>query len=103
MRQWPTPQEAVVLLCVIQEGPIHGLEITRKVDVTRGSVYVLLSRLVDKGLILSGRETTPPAGYMGIARRLYWPSPLGCTFKSALEALSSSNTSAASDSESSSS
>ena len=103
MKGWPSPQEARTLLCVIQNGPIHGLDVARKVSIPRGSVYVLLARLIDKGLIFSDLEIKPTDGYLGITRRFYWPSTIGYAFKPALEALNSSNESAASKSESSSS
>ncbi len=87
--KWPTPLEAQVLACVIQEGPIYGLEIVRKTSVKRGSVYVLLGRLETMGFVLSSTDIPddPEDDYEGIPRRFYWASPLGMKFRSVFEAI----------------
>lgn len=90
MKHWPSPLEATVLHSVIQKGPIHGQDLVREGGVKHGSVYAILSRLEKKGLIKGDTEKYPGDGYIGIARRYYWATPLGSRFAQALEALSRS-------------
>lgn len=56
--------------------PMYGLEIVVRSDrqISRGSVYVLLSRMEEKGLVISAEEKEP--GRSGIPRRLYEPTAL---------------------------
>ena len=72
--------EATILDVLLGEGSreLYGLEIVNGSNgrITRGSVYVLLSRMVDKGLVESRPEPAPErAG--GLPRVMYKPSGLG--------------------------
>jgi DNA-binding PadR family transcriptional regulator len=72
--------EAVILDVLLGEGSreLYGLEIVNGSNgrITRGSVYVILSRMMDKGLVESRPEPAPErAG--GLPRVMYKPSGLG--------------------------
>ena len=72
--------EAKVLDVLLGGGSreMYGLEIVNASDgrITRGAVYVVLSRMVDKGLVESRPEPAPErAG--GLPRVLYKPSGVG--------------------------
>jgi DNA-binding PadR family transcriptional regulator len=68
-----------VLLELLVDGkePMYGLELVERSDgeISRGSVYVTLSRMEDKGLVTTEQEAE--AGRSGIPRRLYRPTGLG--------------------------
>jgi DNA-binding PadR family transcriptional regulator len=86
MKKWPSQLEAEILQCVLNDGPIYGLAIAKKGISKRGSVYVMLSRLEAKGLVQSAADEVPD-GYVGIARRYYWATPLGRRLHEALKVL----------------
>jgi PadR family transcriptional regulator len=73
------PKEALILELLVQEKEMYGLELvaaSRK-RLKRGTVYVTLGRMEEKGYILSRLEPAPPdAG--GLPRRIYEATPLGC-------------------------
>jgi len=60
-------------------GETYGLDLVKRSNgaVGRGTVYVLLDRMEDKGLIESREEEAPTDGYVGIPRRLYKPTGAG--------------------------
>ena len=64
--------ETLILKLLRRRRQMYGLEIVRASDgaIARGSVYVLLDRLEEKGFVTSWLEDKPPH-VPGIARRLY--------------------------------
>jgi DNA-binding PadR family transcriptional regulator len=75
-----TRTEATILDVLLGNGSreLYGLEIVNgsKGRITRGSVYVLLSRMAEKGLVESRPEPAPERGG-GLPRVLYKPTGLG--------------------------
>lgn len=71
-------KERVVLDLLIDGGPTFGLQLVERSDgrLKRGTVYVTLSRMEDKGYVESEQEPRP-AGAIGLPRRVYRPTPLG--------------------------
>src|SRR5690349_4682469 len=72
-------KEALILALLINSGSnLFGLEMVESSngELKRGTVYVTLQRMQEKGLIDSKLEprTTPE---IGIPRRLYWPTGIG--------------------------
>lgn len=71
-------KEFAILELLVSKGDMYGLEMVKESDgnLKRGSIYVLLSRMSDKGYIESKEE---PREYpeIGIPRRKYWASGLG--------------------------
>ena len=78
--QLPTlpPKEALILELLLQHKEMYGLEMvtaSRK-RLKRGTVYVTLGRMEEKGFILSRLEPAPPdAG--GLPRRVYESTSFG--------------------------
>jgi len=75
-----TRTEAIILDLLVRPGmlELYGLEIVNAShgSITRGSVYVLLSRMEDKGLVTSRKEAAPEfAG--GLPRVMYKATGLG--------------------------
>jgi DNA-binding PadR family transcriptional regulator len=73
-----TGKEELILQMLIAGREMYGLEM---VDASggmlgRGTVYVLLDRMEDKGFVISRREDRAP-GVSGIARRIYTPTGEG--------------------------
>jgi DNA-binding PadR family transcriptional regulator len=69
--------EAAILQMLAEHGELYGLEmISKNSALKRGTIYVTLDRLEDKGLI-SSRTVEPPPGSRGPARRLYKITGLG--------------------------
>ena len=68
------PSEALVLEMLL-EGDRFGLELVAASDgrLKRGSIYVTLGRMEDKGYLESRQEPLPP-GATGLPRRLYTPT-----------------------------
>jgi DNA-binding PadR family transcriptional regulator len=68
-----------LLLELLMDGgkAMYGLELVERSDggISRGSVYVTLSRMEEKGLVTSEQEAE--TGRSGIPRRLYRPTGLG--------------------------
>jgi DNA-binding PadR family transcriptional regulator len=86
--RWPSATEAQVLRLLVSHGPSYGLELVKASDgnLKRGTVYVLLDRMEDKGLIESREETEPPTdGYVGIPRRVYRAKGAGVRVLEAME------------------
>lgn len=72
-----TAKEARVLGLLINGGEKYGLELVRESEgeLKRGTIYVLLDRMGDKGYVESRQETNPTLS--GMPRRLYKPTGLG--------------------------
>ncbi len=71
-------KERLILGLLVSAGPMFGLQL---VDVSggqlkRGTVYVTLGRMEQKGYIESEQEIRP-AGAIGLPRRIYRPTALG--------------------------
>jgi len=73
----PSRKEAVILELLASGGERYGLELVEASDgrLKRGTVYVTLGRMEDKGLVESRQEDRP--GESGLPRRLYRPTALG--------------------------
>jgi PadR family transcriptional regulator, regulatory protein PadR len=68
--------EALVLDLLAAKAPTYGLDLvsSSRGRLKRGSVYVTLQRMEQKGLVTSALEERPGEGP---PRRLYEPTPLG--------------------------
>ena len=73
----PSGKEAVVLGLLRGSGEMYGLEMVRASDgaLRRGSVYVILDRLEDKGFVQSRADKRH--GLPGMPRRFYRITGLG--------------------------
>jgi DNA-binding PadR family transcriptional regulator len=74
-----TAKEREILELLIGRGAeMYGLEMVARSQgrLSRGSIYVLLDRLEERGLVSSRIEERAP-GMSGIARRLYRPTGHG--------------------------
>src|SRR3954449_130043 len=72
------PKEALILELLIREKEMYGLQLVAasRRRLKRGTVYVTLGRMEEKGYINSRFEPAPPdAG--GLPRRVYEPTALG--------------------------
>jgi PadR family transcriptional regulator, regulatory protein PadR len=71
-------KESLILELLGRVKEMYGLELVAasKRRLKRGTVYVTLGRMEDKGYITSRLEV-PPAEAGGLPRRLYQPTPLG--------------------------
>jgi PadR family transcriptional regulator, regulatory protein PadR len=71
-------KEMKVLEMLIHNGEMFGLEMVESSEgeLKRGTIYVTLSRMSDKGYIES-REEPRTAPEIGIPRRKYWATGLG--------------------------
>lgn len=73
-------KEALILdlLALVGSGEMYGLELVEASDgqLKRGTVYVTLGRMEDKGYVVSAQEVKPP-GAIGLPRRMYRLTPLG--------------------------
>ncbi len=72
------PKEALILELLVQEKEMYGLQLVAasRRRLKRGTVYVTLGRMEEKGFILSRLEPAPPdAG--GLPRRVYEPTAFG--------------------------
>jgi PadR family transcriptional regulator PadR len=71
-----SPVEAEILRLLIANGEMYGLELVDLSKIIkRGSVYVTLGRMADKGLVTS--RTEKAAHEPGMPRRLFVPTALG--------------------------
>jgi DNA-binding PadR family transcriptional regulator len=73
-----SPKELVVLDLLIRHESLYGLQLVAasRGRLKRGTVYVTLGRMEEKGLITSMREDAP-AEAGGLPRRVYEPTALG--------------------------
>jgi PadR family transcriptional regulator, regulatory protein PadR len=71
-------KESLILELLAGAREMYGLELVAASGgaLKRGTVYVTLGRMEDKGYITSRLEDAPPAAG-GLPRRLYVPTPLG--------------------------
>lgn len=84
-------KELLILnMLIASSKPLYGLEMVEAShgSLKRGTIYVTLMRMKDKGLIDSKPEPRP-SPEIGIARRLYWPTGFGVRVFSAYRAASS--------------
>lgn len=74
----PSPTEYQIMQLLIARGERYGLQLVKDSDgkLKRGTVYVTLGRMEDKGLVESREEESTP-DYIGIPRRLYKVTGLG--------------------------
>ena len=72
------PKEALILELLIEQPEMYGLQLVAvsKRRLKRGTVYVTLGRMEDKGYVTSRLEEAP-AEMGGLPRRLYRATPLG--------------------------
>jgi DNA-binding PadR family transcriptional regulator len=71
-------KETLVLEMLVERREMYGLELVAasRGRLKRGTVYVTLGRMADKGYVRSRLEGAPPdAG--GLPRRVYEATPLG--------------------------
>jgi PadR family transcriptional regulator, regulatory protein PadR len=71
-------KETLILELLVRDKELYGLQLVAasRRRLKRGTVYVTLARMEDKGYITSRLEDPPPeAG--GLPRRLYRPTALG--------------------------
>jgi DNA-binding PadR family transcriptional regulator len=68
----------LVLELLVRDNELYGLQLVAasKGRLKRGTVYVTLGRMEDKGYIAS-RLDDPPPGAGGLPRRIYEATPLG--------------------------
>lgn len=73
-----TELEATVLRLLARGRERHGLELERESDgvLKRGTIYVLLGRMVEKGLVVSRVEEKNPTA-AGLPRRFYKSTEYG--------------------------
>ena len=72
------PKESLILELLVQEKEMYGLELVSASGrrLKRGTVYVTLGRMEEKGYIVSRLEPAPPdAG--GLPRRVYQATVFG--------------------------
>jgi len=71
-------KEQLILQLLIRRQEMYGLELVAasKRRLKRGTVYVTLMRMEDKGYLTSRLEDAPP-GAGGLPRRVYQPTALG--------------------------
>lgn len=81
-----------MLQLLVRDSPLYGLQLVAasRGRLKRGTVYVTLGRMEDKGLITSALEPAP-AEAGGLPRRIYEPTALGrrmhTTFTSGVKVL----------------
>jgi DNA-binding PadR family transcriptional regulator len=73
-----SPKESLILELLIGAREMYGLELVAASAgaLKRGTVYVTLGRMEDKGYLTSRLEAAPPAAG-GLPRRIYAPTRLG--------------------------
>ena len=71
-------KEQLVLELLVREDEMYGLQLVAasRRRLKRGTIYVTLGRMEEKGYI-SSRLDDPPPDAGGLPRRLYRPTPLG--------------------------
>ena len=72
------PKEALILGLLVEEPEMYGLQLVAasKGRLKRGTVYVTLGRMEEKGFIASRLEDAP-ADEGGLPRRIYEPTAFG--------------------------
>jgi len=81
-------KERLILEMVTATGPMFGLQLVAQSRgaLKRGTVYVTLGRMEQKGYVESEQEP-PCAGAIGLPRRIYRPTALGLRVLKAWTAL----------------
>ena len=71
-------KEEAILELLVSKGELYGLQLVKESEgkLKRGTVYVTLSRMEEKGYVESYQEKQP-SGAIGLPRRLYRPTGLG--------------------------
>jgi PadR family transcriptional regulator PadR len=71
-------KESLILELLVEQDELYGLQLVAasRRKLKRGTVYVTLGRMEEKGYITSRLEDAP-ADVGGMPRRLYQPTPLG--------------------------
>lgn len=71
-------KERLILQLLVSAGPMYGLQLVEQSEgaLKRGTVYVTLGRMEEKGLVESEQKPLPP-GAIGLPRRIYRPTGLG--------------------------
>lgn len=71
-------KESIVLSLLVSHGDAYGLELVERSEgeLKRGTVYVTLGRMEEKGLITSKADAAPES-HAGMPRRRYRPTALG--------------------------
>ena len=73
-----SPKETLILELLTERDDMYGLELVAasRRRLKRGTIYVTLARMEDKGYVTSRLEA-PPADAGGLPRRRYRPTALG--------------------------
>jgi len=73
-----SPKESLIVELLLRDTELYGLQLVAasRGRLKRGTVYVTLGRMEDKGFITS-REEAPPPDEGGLPRRVYRATPLG--------------------------
>ena len=73
-----SPKELLVLELLLRHQDLYGLQLvaSSRGRLKRGTVYVTLARMEEKGYVTSKLDTAP-SGMGGLPRRLYAATPLG--------------------------
>lgn len=72
----PSGKEVAVLELLVAKREMYGLEMVKASNkLRRGTVYVMLNRMEDKGYIKS--RAVKEEGASGMPKRLYWVTGLG--------------------------
>ena len=71
-------KEALILELLVQESEMYGLQLVAasRRRLKRGTVYVTLGRMEEKGYVVSRLEPAPPDGG-GLPRRVYEATAFG--------------------------
>lgn len=79
-------KESVILDLLAERGEMYGLELVSASAgrIKRGTAYVTLGRMEEKGYLESRQEDPVPSA-IGLPRRLYRPTPLGLRVRDAWE------------------
>ena len=81
-----SPKEALILKFLTEHGETYGLKLVTSSGgkLKRGTVYVTLGRMEDKGFVESRQEEQAPEA-VGLPRRLYKPTARGAAVLKAWE------------------
>ncbi len=81
-------KEMLILRSLVDRGKGYGLELVKasKGELKRGTVYVTLNRMLEKGYVESQLEEPGPDQRLPL-RRLYWASDYGIRVLEAWETL----------------
>lgn len=85
-----SPKEAIILQLLIAHGEMYGLELVNAAPdkIKRGTVYVTLGRMADKGYVES--RTVPQDDGSGMPKRLFKATGFGARVLNAWELASAS-------------